>query len=208
MKFIIPIEPKAQQRVRFARGGRTYKAKGQKLAEEAIMAFLSQHQPDTPLAGPLLLGVKAFLPIPRSKPQKFKKAALAGAIRPTVKPDMDNLLKNVMDCMTSMDFWEDDKQVVEYLPGTGKYYSAKPRWELELIPFAGSAHDLKAECYHCIHRAEVPGSTHTRCMNPDPTMTGEDHGIKRGWFDYPNSFDPVWKARKCNNFEPRQEMNR
>lgn len=208
MKFTIPIAPKAQMRVRFARGGRTYKAKGQKVAEESIMVFLSQHQPDTPLEGPLFLGMKAFLPIPRSKPQKFKKAALAGAIRPTVKPDLDNLLKNIKDCMTSMGFWGDDKQVVEYLPGTGKYYSMKPRWEIEILPFAGSAYDLKAECFHCIHRADVPGSAHTRCLYPDPTMQGDEHGIRRGWFDYPENFDPVWKARRCKHFEPKQEINK
>jgi Holliday junction resolvase RusA-like endonuclease len=135
MKFIIPIEPKAQMRVRFCNTGRTYKAKGQKLAEESIMAFLSRYQPAEPMDGPLLLGVKAFLPIPRSKPQKFKKAALAGIIRPTVKPDLDNLLKNIKDCMTAMGFWGDDKQVVGYIEGTGKYYSTKPRWEVLLLSF-------------------------------------------------------------------------
>jgi Holliday junction resolvase RusA-like endonuclease len=85
--------------------------------------------------GPLVLGVKAFLPVPKSKPKKFRAAALAGSIRPTVKPDLDNLLKNIKDCMTSMNFWNDDRQVVQYLPGTGKYYGLSPRWEIELLPF-------------------------------------------------------------------------
>jgi len=29
-------------------------------------------------------------------------------------------------------FWQDDKQVVEYLPGTGKYYGDPARWEIEI----------------------------------------------------------------------------
>ncbi len=135
MKFTIPIIPKAQMRVRFAQGGRTYKAKGQKMAEESIMTFLARYQPEQPMDGPLVLGVKAYLPVPKSKPQKFRKAALTGSIRPTVKPDLDNLLKNIKDCMTSMNFWNDDRQVVQYLQGTGKYYSLHPRWEVELLPF-------------------------------------------------------------------------
>ncbi len=201
MKFTIPIEPKAQMRVRFARGGRTYKAKGQKMAEESIMTFLARYQPDQPMDGPLLFGMKAFLSIPKSKPQKFRKAALVGYIRPTVKPDLDNLLKNIMDCMTAMGFWCDDKQVVQYLPETGKYYSTIPRWEIELLPFRESQYSPKTECFHCKHRAEIPGSTRTRCLNPVPDMQGDPQGIKNGWFGYPGNFDPVWKISKCNNFE-------
>ena len=49
--------------------------------------------------------------------------------RPTTKPDLDNLLKQFKDCAKGI-FWEDDKQVVEYLPGTGKYYGSPARWEI------------------------------------------------------------------------------
>ena len=84
------------------------------------------------MIGPVFLGVRAYLPIPSSKPKKWKASALAGEIRPTIKPDLDNLLKHLKDCLTTMRFWEDDRQVVEYLPGTGKYYSDSPRWEIEI----------------------------------------------------------------------------
>lgn len=135
LKFIIPIVPKAQMRARHARRGKystTYKHKDQVAAEETLNTFLMQHMPKEPLEGPLVLGVKAFLPIPKSKSKKFKAAAMTGEQRPTTKPDMDNLLKHIKDCMSQMRYWEDDKQVVEYLPGTGKYYSDQPRWEIEL----------------------------------------------------------------------------
>lgn len=79
-----------------------------------------------------MLGVKVYLPVAKSKPAKFRRAALAGEIRPQVKPDLDNAIKNIKDVLTEMGFWEDDRQVVEYLPGTGKWYSDHPRWEVEI----------------------------------------------------------------------------
>jgi len=32
-------------------------------------------------------------------------------------------------------------------------------------------------------------------------MTGNETAIKKGWFDYPNNFDPIWKTKKCTNFK-------
>jgi hypothetical protein len=39
-------------------------------------------------------------------------------------------------------------------------------------------------------------------VNPDKEMTGDPHGIKKGWFFYPLLFDPTWKTKKCSNFCP------
>lgn len=58
------------------------------------------------------------------------------------------------------------------------------------------------ECYNCIFRCSVPGNAHIRCANPDPKMTGNPHGIQNGWFFYPMLFDPVWKTRLCENYQP------
>lgn len=60
---------------------------------------------------------------------------------------------------------------------------------------------MKNECYSCKHKRLVPGDAHIECAFPDPKMTGNEHGIKHGWFMYPILFDPVWKTKKCNNFE-------
>jgi Holliday junction resolvase len=138
MKLTIHIIPTAQMRARHGvvNGfSRTYKDPKQAQREAGLMALLSPHQPDMPLEGPLLLGVRAYMPIPGSKSKKFKAEAAAGVIRPTTKPDLDNLIKFAKDCLTMMRFWGDDKQVVGYLPQTGKYYSDNPRWELEIIEF-------------------------------------------------------------------------
>ena len=137
MKIIIPIVPTAQMRARHGvvNGfSRTYKDKMQAQRESVLMAQLAKFQPAEPMQGELLLGVKAYLPIPLSKPKKWREAAASGDVRPTTKPDLDNLLKHIKDCLSMMRFWGDDKQVVGYLPGTGKYYSESPRWEVEIEP--------------------------------------------------------------------------
>lgn len=59
------------------------------------------------------------------------------------------------------------------------------------------------ECYFCKHKREVPGDAHIACANPDKEMTGDPHGIRNGWFVYPICFDPVWKVKKCLNFESK-----
>lgn len=112
----------------------TYTDKDQRMEQNRLMALMYEYRPPEPLQGPLLLGVKAYLPIPKSKPKKWQAAALAGEIRPTSKPDSDNLIKQIKDCCNRV-MWGDDCQVVEYLPGTGKYYDdgAGTRWEIEIV---------------------------------------------------------------------------
>jgi hypothetical protein len=72
--------------------------------------------------------------------------------------------------------------------------------------------NMHDECYTCRHARKVSGDCHIACANPDPEMTGNPHGITKGWFHYPVLFDPVWKTKDCNNYdrklsvmEPRNE---
>jgi len=57
------------------------------------------------------------------------------------------------------------------------------------------------ECWYCKHKQKVLGNAHIKCNKPDKNMTGKPHGIRSGWFFYPSLFDPVWKEKKCDNFE-------
>jgi len=135
IKINIPIPPKAQQRVRHAVRGKhamAYKSKSQQAAEDTFNAFLLSQRPPKPLTGALKLTVRAYMPIPKSKPKWWRESARLGRIVPTTKPDLDNLMKFAKDCFTQMNVWADDKQVVEYGEGTGKYYSDEPRWEIEI----------------------------------------------------------------------------
>ena len=38
-------------------------------------------------------------------------------------------------------------------------------------------------------------------------MSGEEYGIKNGWFNYPKNFDPVWSNRDCANYTPKGDSN-
>jgi hypothetical protein len=60
-------------------------------------------------------------------------------------------------------------------------------------------------CYDCTFMRKVPGDAHIACVNPDPDMKGNLHGIRSGWFYYPFCFDPVWKEKECCNFDSKNK---
>ena len=61
------------------------------------------------------------------------------------------------------------------------------------------------ECDSCEHRRAIPGDAHIACINPDPNMEGDIHGIRSGWFFYPYLYDPVWKEKDCINYKGRMK---
>ena len=142
ISLVVPLVPVGQMRARHARRGNfsmTYKDNQQDSRENELRFFLRKYAPGVPWSGPVELCVKAYMPIPASWSKKKKEEALTGKIRPTVKPDFDNIIKHVKDVMNKI-FWDDDKQVVGFLPGSGKYYSTKPRWEITVrkwVPAGG-----------------------------------------------------------------------
>ena len=137
MKFTINLIPKAQMRARHGRTKNgfsvTYKADGQRRQEDMLCSLLRPHQPALPLAGPLALKVTAYLPIPMSWSGRKITQAETGALRPAVKPDLDNLVKHLKDCLTAIGFWGDDRQVVD-LVASKRYNDGRgPRWEVEIM---------------------------------------------------------------------------
>ena len=77
-----------------------------------------------PLSGALNLDVVVYRSIPKSWTKKRRFAAAAGDVDPTTKPDIDNLLKGLMDAMSGI-VWNDDSQVVNVM--AEKVYDTKPR---------------------------------------------------------------------------------
>ena len=81
-----------------------------------------------------------------------------------------------------------------------------PRWEEITEEWDSKINEehrrrMMNECYNCRHKREVPGNCHIQCAKPDANMTGNEHGIREGWFMYPILFDPTWKTKMCDNFE-------
>lgn len=77
----------------------------------------------TPLEGPLAVVVQALMPIPASWPRKRREAALRQEIRPTGKPDTDNLAKCAGDALNGI-VYRDDSQIVTL--SISKFYSDNP----------------------------------------------------------------------------------
>lgn len=130
LRFILPIIPTAQQRARHTRSGMAYKSREQEANERTLEAVLLPYKPEKPLCGPVRLSFSAFMPIPASASKKRRAAMQAGKIGHTVKPDVDNLSKQLLDAMTRLRFWEDDRQVVELV--ARKWYDEDPRWVVEV----------------------------------------------------------------------------
>lgn len=132
MVITIPITPKAQARDRIGiRGGKaiSYKSKQQRLAENILLTCLMDAKPSVPLSGAISLSIAAYVPIPQSKPRKWRESALQGEIRPTIRPDVDNYAKQVCDVMTGI-YFQDDRQIVDLT--VSKYYSDTPQWVIVL----------------------------------------------------------------------------
>lgn len=86
----------------------------------------------------------------------------------------------------------------------------------------------KPNCRECRHRRNVLGSAHSSCAHPSVAavaesplgqilgimgkragpvhgplplgVTGNAHGIRHGWFNWPFNFDPLW-LQSCDGFE-------
>jgi len=105
-------EPKAQPRPRaFSRGGRIRLwDPGTADPWKALVAHeLRPYRPEQPIDAPVLLVVEFHLP----RPQRLMRAKdQEEPVGCKSKPDIDNLLKAVMDSLTDDGWWTDDAVVV------------------------------------------------------------------------------------------------
>ena len=75
-----------------------------------------------PFEGAVAVELHVFVTPPASWSQKKQRAALAGEIRPTSKPDIDNVLKAIADACNDV-VWRDDKQIADLV--MRKSYAAR-----------------------------------------------------------------------------------
>lgn len=73
--------------------------------------------------------ITARYPIPKSKSKRIKTAMLTGQIKPTKKPDCDNIVKIVCDALNEIAY-RDDAQIV--LVQIAKEYADEPRTDVRL----------------------------------------------------------------------------
>ena len=129
IRFTLAGAAVGKQRVRFVRAtGRAFTPEKTvsyegRLAHAASVAMAGS----PPFEGPVVLEVDIYVAVPKSKSKKWKAAALAGEIRPTTKPDIDNIIKSAADGLNLI-VWIDDSQIVQLQ--TAKFYSDAPRLEI------------------------------------------------------------------------------
>ena len=133
MKFVLETAPIAKTRPRFTTKGRfpvVYDTQTQKkkMFQVLIRNEMLIQSIQEPLQGVLKLSVTFYMPIPQSTSKK-KKNALEGTYH-SRKPDLDNLIKFLLDCFNGV-LIQDDNCIASI--HAEKRYSINPRIEIEII---------------------------------------------------------------------------
>jgi Holliday junction resolvase RusA-like endonuclease len=121
-KFIIPGEPVAKGRPKLSRYG-TYTPKKTKEYEEHIKQEWRKNGYREPLTGAVMVDITFYRNIQKSGSKAVKTAKLTGKVKPTIKPDLDNYIKAVLDGLNGL-AWVDDSQIINI--SATKEYSMKP----------------------------------------------------------------------------------
>ena len=78
------------------------------LVADTARDIAAQHAPDGPLDGPLHIDLSFRFPMPASRP---KAARVAGTAPKITKPDLDKLVRSVLDGLTTGGLIRDDARV-------------------------------------------------------------------------------------------------
>lgn len=118
IQFFIPGEPPtatAQQKGYNRRTKKYYKPAELRAAEQWYLWGLRSSRPAAPLEGAVILSVEFRFPAGKGHKDGEPKIT---------RPDTDNLIKALKDCMTRLGFWTDDAQVAQET--VRKSYAAEP----------------------------------------------------------------------------------
>ncbi len=136
IRFTVPGEPKAKGRPRFrtftTKQGKTigsaYTPKTTASFENRVsLHYLEAVGSAAPVEGPVAMGMSVFLPIPASRPKYWKAEAAMEKVPVIKRPDLDNLVKSVLDALNNV-LYKDDSQV--FYASQAKFYSTIPRVEI------------------------------------------------------------------------------
>lgn len=122
-------EPVAMERPRFT--GHVYVPPKTKKHEEKIaLVYKAKYGNGIFEKGaPVLVAIDFFFKIPKNDSKAKRAAKIAGEVRPTKRPDIDNVEKTVLDALLNVAY-EDDSQVVELV--SRKLYDVEPRTEIHI----------------------------------------------------------------------------
>lgn len=127
MKIIIQGKVQAKQRPRLGRYSRYTPEQTKNYENWVKLSFINQYPDFKPYENALKVIISVFFEIPKSASKKKREQMLIGKIRPTIRPDLDNIAKSVLDALNGLAYL-DDKQIV--LLKVEKFYDVSPRVEL------------------------------------------------------------------------------
>lgn len=124
LRFNIEGKVKAKQSFKIGHNGFKYTpADVKEYANWVRLSFKQkypEHLPSIFFEKQLSVTINAYFAIPKSFSKKKQEQARDGLIRPTVKPDCDNIAKNIDDALNGIAY-HDDKQIIRL--EVNKYYS-------------------------------------------------------------------------------------
>lgn len=132
-ELVILGSPKSQGRPRARNAGKfvqIYDDPKSRKAKQGIIEIIQAKAPTKPLDCPLQLDLNFYLSRPKGHYRTGRNSGNLKSSAPLLhisRPDIDNLLKLVMDAMTGV-FWRDDSLVCKGT--TIKQYSERPRTEI------------------------------------------------------------------------------
>lgn len=131
MKFTVYGLPVPKQRPRWKRiGDRVITYTPARTAQyEELVAWSFYEAGGKRTESTVKLKLTAFMQVPVSWSKKRRTAVTEGIERPKTRPDLDNLIKSVMDGLNGIAY-DDDKQVV--MIEAEKVYGNPPRVEVEI----------------------------------------------------------------------------
>lgn len=128
IKFTIDGPVQAQGRPRFG-NRRAYDPKSSKDYKSHVQATAINYSLESLIETAIELHVDIYWQRPKKYSKKKSLLQFKDDLRPTTKPDLDNLVKGIKDGMTGT-LWKDDSQIVSL--HVHKYYSEEPRAEVKV----------------------------------------------------------------------------
>ncbi|MEG0409311.1 MAG: RusA family crossover junction endodeoxyribonuclease [Bacilli bacterium] len=134
MKFTVYGIPKGKGRPKFTRQGNFVRAYTPKetLSYEQLVKFSyleACNNNSQVLVGEVSMSIDAYFQIPKSTSKKLKKIMIEEEKYHIKKPDIDNIIKSILDGLNGVAF-ADDNQVCRIM--ATKRYAEVPRVEIEI----------------------------------------------------------------------------
>ena len=127
--FVLYGTPTGKGRVRVTRTGHAFTPQKTRDYEKAVkLAYLAAVKDEPfPKGTPLKLSLMCLYPIPTSDSKRKRLEKIKGIIKPTVKPDLSNVLKSVEDALNEV-CYADDSQITSI--SVSKWYGEEPGIEV------------------------------------------------------------------------------